>query len=96
MGTLGLLVGLQQVIGVHRRGVDIAQDCVDELVPQRWRDDRPADLDPVTHVSRNFFSLLLLTAYRDVCAAAAGRVVVRTLFRVRGEDDLLDLAARHG
>lgn len=64
MSTLGLLVGLQQVIGVHRRGVAMALDAVDGLVPARWLDERPADLDPVTHVSRNFFSLLLLTAYR--------------------------------
>lgn len=64
MGKLGLLSGLQQVIGLHRDGVALAYERVDDLVPERWREERPGTVAPVKYVSRNFFSLLLLTVYR--------------------------------
>ncbi len=64
MSTLGTLWRLQQLTGVHREGVAMARAHVEALVPARWREPFADDRNPVTHVGRNFFSLLLLSAYR--------------------------------
>ncbi len=64
MGSLGQLWQLHQGIDVHREGVAMARVQVEALVPERWRDRFPSERNPVLYAGRNFFSLLLVGAYR--------------------------------
>jgi len=61
---LGTLWRFQKLIGPHRRGVELARAEARGLIPQRFRGLDADERNPVTYTGRNFFSLLLLSAYR--------------------------------
>ncbi len=95
MGSLGQLWQLHQGADLHREGVAAAREQVQALIPERWRAPSSPERNPVRYLGRNFFSLLLVSAYRclpmedeAVRWLAAINHVVRSV--VTAADNLLD------